>query len=144
MLYLNPHSIMGISDEEAEIRLCYLYNILSKTRISQIDSDTVKTIFAFTRRLGKMERMKKSLEYLVGKFMGEGKFVCVPEDELEHVWTFSCYMPFSYRFYEDEEVGDMFSFYKVDNETQVNLMRCIFAGEIPILSRILENVFFSN
>lgn len=141
-MYLNERSIMGISDEEAEIRMCYLYNILSKSQIHQIDSDTIKLIFDFARRLEKTERMRKVLDCLINKLWCDGMLTLVPDDERDSTWSFNRH--FTYHFFEDEAVGDKFCLIRHDNENYVNLMRCIFVGGISLLSRILENVFFTN
>lgn len=142
MMYLNSRSIMGISDEEAEIRMCYMYKILSKTQNPQIDENMIKMIFVFARRLEKTERIRKVLDYLINKLWCEGKLNLVPDDERENTWSFN--RRFKYHFYEDEAVGDKFTWYRSDNENYINFLRCIFAGGTSLLPRILENVFFTN
>ena len=140
-MYLYPRSIMGFPEEEVEIRLCYLYSILSKTPNPQIDEEMVKMIFAFARRLEKTERLRKVLDFLITKLWSKGKLNLVPEDERDSTWSFN--RRFRYHFYEDEAVGDKFGWYKSDNENYVNFLRCIFAGGTSLLPRILENVFFT-
>lgn len=142
MMYMNERSIMGISDEEAEIRMGYMYEVLSKSQIQQIEESTIKIIFAFARRFEKTERMRKLLDSLINKLWCEGKLTFVPDDERDSVWSFN--RRFTYHFYEDEAVGDKFCLFRHDNENYVNLMRCIFVGGIHLLTRILENVFFTN
>ncbi|WP_294430278.1 AAA family ATPase [uncultured Treponema sp.] len=142
MMYLYPRSIMGFPEEEVEIRLCYLYSILSKTPNPQIDEEMVKMIFAFARRLEKTERLRKVLDFLITKLWNDDKLNLVPEDERDNTWSFNS--RFKYHFYEDEAVGDKFSCYRSNNENYINFLRCIFAGGISLLARILENVFFTS
>ncbi|MDY6397125.1 MAG: AAA family ATPase [Treponema sp.] len=142
MTYLCPRSIMGISDEEVGIRMGYMYKILSKAQIQQIDENMIKMIFAFVRRLEKTERMRKILDFLINKLWSNNKLNLVPEDERDSTWSFNS--RFKYHFYEDEAIGDKFSCYRSNNENHINFLRCIFAGGISLLPRILENVFFTN
>ncbi len=142
MTYLCPRSIMGISDEEVEIRMGYMYKILSKAQIQQIDENMIKMIFAFVRRLEKTERMRKILDFLINKLWSNNKLNLVPENERDSTWSFNS--RFKYHFYEDEAIGDKFSCYRSNNENHINFLRCIFAGGISLLPRILENVFFTN
>lgn len=144
MRFLQTRSISAFPEKEVRIRLFYTYQIISYLTECQIDSDIIKLFLAFCRRLNKMPRLSLILSKTLDSLVETGILHPVSFEDWDKTWTFPLKKKSERRYYEDEEADGKFSYFSARDETEANLIRCLFYDIKNTLLRIFEHTFFTE